>query len=140
MVVALSALPALAARGTGPVVRDWGLHREWQVLRDAAHPEWPARLVEIPWSTPVLAPGAGGATRDQSRPRAAEEPPAVRAGMRVRVWQRGEEAEIQMEGTALETGSVGRNILVRAGMGNATLHGIVRGPASVELVARKGWQ
>jgi hypothetical protein len=35
---------------------------------------------------------------------------------------------------------VGKNIPVRAGMGNATLHGIVRGPASVELVPQKGWQ
>lgn len=66
--------------------------------------------------------------------------PLVRAGMRVTVWRSGEEAEVRMAGTALEAGGRGASILVRAGLGNATLRGIVRGPGSVELVSRGGWQ
>jgi Chaperone for flagella basal body P-ring formation len=139
---ALGASMALAAGGSAAVVRDWGLHREWRVERDAVHPERPGQLVEIPWSTPPRAPGKRNAAKDQGAPAAAQEQPApvVRPGMRVTVWRRGEEAEIRMTGTALEAGGVGKVIRVRAGLSQATLHGVVRGPSSVELVPGKGWQ
>lgn len=140
---ALLSVPlALAAGGRATVVRDWGLHREWRVERDQAHPERPEHLVEIPWSTPVRATGNADVAKVRSRPATAGEQhaPVVRAGTRVTVWRRGEKAEVQMTGTALEGGSVGETILVRAGLRNAALRGIVRGPASVELVPGKGWQ
>lgn len=132
----------LGAGATTNVIRDWGLHREWRVESDPAHPERPARLVEIPWSTP----GGGKRTdRDRSLKGAIQQRPAVvratvRAGTRVTLWRHDQESMVQMAGTALETGSVGKKIRVRAGLGNATLTGIVRGPASVELIPGKGWR
>lgn len=143
VVAAALSAPLVAALGTATLVRDWALHREWRMQLDQAHPERPARLVEVPWNTPARAVAERSAAKLQGNSAAAEElrpVPVVRAGMRVAVWRLSGEAEIHMAGTALETGGVGKIIRVRAGLRNATLRGIVRGPASVELVYGKGWQ
>jgi hypothetical protein len=131
---------SLGAGATTTVVRDWGLHREWRVENDPAHPERPARLVEVPWNLPVSTPGTKNPAGEPSRPAAEPHAPMVRAGMRVTVWRRGAEAEIHIAGTALEGGNAGRIIRVRAGLSNAMLRGIVRGPGSVELLPGKGWR
>lgn len=131
---------ALSPSARPTVVLDWGLHRAWRVESDRAHPARPARLVEIPWS-----PGLGRAKKDSqavggtpTRPEVLA--PAVQAGMRVTLWRRTEKSSIRMTGTALEAGSAGQVIAVRTAAGRIKLHGIVRGPASVELVPGKGWQ
>ncbi|MGB9148063.1 MAG: flagella basal body P-ring formation protein FlgA, partial [Acidobacteriaceae bacterium] len=119
-----------------------GLHRQWAVLRDCAHPARPARLVEVPWSDQearsrartsegaASQPGISGA-----HPRLAQ---PVRPGMRVTMWRRENDAAVQLSGTALEAGRIGDRVLVRAGLHGATLHGVVRGPALVELLPGSG--
>lgn len=128
----LGAQAVTAAQPPAAVVRDWGLHRQWAVERDREHPAGPARLVEEPWTAPRPASGKAVAARGAGRATA----PVVRAGRRVSVWRRQDEAEIRMTGTALESGGLGEPIRVRAGWSNATLRGIVRGPDSVELAPR----
>jgi flagella basal body P-ring formation protein FlgA len=56
--------------------------------------------------------------------------------MRVTVWQKNQEREIDLRGTALEAGRAGEAIAVRAGLRGTILRGIVRGPASVELTEK----
>jgi hypothetical protein len=105
---------------------DAGLHRQWIIERDQAHPERPPRLVEVPWSA---SPGAG--TRSRRFPAAAQ--PVVRAGMRVTLcWQDGS-AAVRLTGTALDPGRIGDAIRVRAGLHGVVLRGVVRGPARVAL-------
>jgi hypothetical protein len=113
-------------------IRDWGLRRSWTIERDCAHPERPATLVEIPWTQ---APAAR--LREKSTAEPVPPPPDVRRGMRVSLGRRGEKAEIHLFGTALDPGRVGDRIQVKAGMGGATLKGIVRGPGLVELQSGK---
>lgn len=104
---------------------DHGLHRQWLVERDAAHPERPARLVEVPWGSAASTP-----SENQKNP---TRPAVVRAGMQVTLSWRDGEAEIRLAGTALETGSVGDSVRVRAGLHGAVLRGVVRGQALVEM-------
>lgn len=112
---------ALAACGGGEVrVTDFGLHQQWKVERDCAHPERPPRLVEVPWREPA--------------PRAARVP-EVRAGMRVTVCGREGNAELRLEGTALSSGMAGGEIRVRAGLHGKALRAVVRGPGVVEIVS-----
>ena len=133
-----TALPAMAmaiglsASGSPTIVRDFGLHRAWQVTVDGAHPERPARLVEVPWSTGRTS----GPVEPGTKP-AAPQPPTVRAGMPVTVIGRGARAEIRLEGTALGTARRGETVPVRAGLGNSIVRGIVRGPGVVELSGEK---
>lgn len=133
--LAMSAVPAPAACGgaTAPL-RDWALHRQWRVVRDCDHPERPGRLVEVPWSEPI----AGRSTRSGQHNSSGLPAPLVRPGMHVNLWQKNQEREIHLTGTAIEAGSAGEVIAVRAGLRGTTLHGIVRGPASVELMPGRG--
>jgi hypothetical protein len=126
---------AAAACDGGNTVRDWGLHRSWKVERDCGHPERPATLVEVPWSAPLKRP-----SREESAAQTALPPADVRQGMRVSLGRQGENADIHLFGTALVQGRVGDRIQVKAGLGGATLEGIVRGPGMVELEAGKGRQ
>jgi Chaperone for flagella basal body P-ring formation len=124
---------ALSAGAPPGIVRDWGLHRQWHVECDRAHPERPAHLVEIPWGGAGTLPAQSEARPPIARPR----PPAVRAGMQVTVVRRGAMAEIRLRGTALGTARVGTTVAVRAGLGNAVVRGTVRGPGVVELTSEK---
>ena len=123
-------LPAGAAP---TMVRDWGLHRQWRVEIDPAHPERPARLVEIRWTYEDRHP----AESESRRGPGVRQRPAVRAGMRVTVLRRGAMAEIRLQGTALGTAAAGERIAVRAGLGNAVVEGVVLGPGVVELGSEK---
>jgi len=122
--------PALARGACGPAstLRDWGLHREWQITCDAGHPERPARLIEVPWSMPA----ASCRSKPNGNP-AALSAPEVRSGMRVTLWRRQESTDLHLSGIALGTARRGERVKVRAGLGTAVLNGIVRGPALVEL-------
>ncbi len=123
----------LSAGAAPTVVRDWGLHRQWRVEIDPAHPERPARLVEVSWT--------GGdrlaADSESRRGPAMRKPPAVRAGMPVTVLRRGAMAEIRLQGTALKTADTGERIAIRAGLGNFVVEGVVLGPGLVELRPEK---
>jgi len=119
------AVSAGAARLPDRIV-DPGLHRQWLIERDRAHPERPARLVEVPWSRG--GPVAGGSPTGQNVRR-----PVVRAGMSVTLWRRNPESVLRLAGTALEPGGMGEAIRVRAGLHGSVLRGVVRGPALVEL-------
>lgn len=123
----------LSASAMPRVIRDWCLHRAWRVEQDDAHPERPARLVEIPWSAGSGAGFAGGQAKVGPAIQA-----AVRAGMPVTVTGRGAMAEIRLRGTALGTAQVGEVVSVRAGLDHAVVRGVVRGPGLVELVPEKG--
>ncbi len=137
----LAPASASGACGAGNIVRDWGLHIEWVVERDASHLERPARLVEVPWNA------AGVEEQTQMRCTAASRSvgrealrsaPEVRSGMRVVVWRRDESGEIHLRGTALGTACMGERVFVKAGLSGATVEGIVRGPGLVELSPQKG--
>jgi hypothetical protein len=119
---------ALVVCDGGNTIRDWGLHRSWTIERDCAHPERPAKLVEIPWTQAPVPRSREKATAEPAPP-----PPDVRRGMRVSLGRRGEKADIRLVGTALSPGRVGDRVQVKAGLGGATLEGIVRGPGLVEL-------
>ncbi len=137
----LSAVPGimlagcLGAGAAPTLIRDWGLHREWRIEQDQAHPERPARLVEIPWSTSGV---ASQYSQQESTPRRAlPQPPAVRAGTRVTVIRRGTMVDIRLRGTALGSARTGEPVAVRAGLGNSIVQGIVIGPGVVELTPEK---
>lgn len=126
---------AFAACGPGSTVRDWGLHLQWTVEQDCDHPERPARLVEVPWA--AVEEGKRTTSRTASFPKAtrpAQAAPEVRAGTRVTLCRRDENSVIHLSGTAMRTARMGETIPVRAGWRGTVLHGIVRGPALVELL------
>lgn len=113
------------------IVRDWGLHREWRIAVDCAHPERPGRLEEMHWQTP---PASRHVAIDRHDPgNSAVSPREVRPGMAVTVEGENPQARIELRGTALTGGDRGVRVAVRAGVHGAVLHGIVRGPALVEL-------
>jgi hypothetical protein len=125
----LAANLSLAASGSpAAVVVDRGLHRQWIVVFDQAHPERPPRLVEVPWSDTRAA---------EAEPEAAahRDAPLVRSGMPVEVVGYRGNAETHLYGTALEGGWGGDTVRVRAGLHGAAERCIVRGPALVELAA-----
>lgn len=155
---AACAVPPLAPCGESlGLVVDRGLHREWVVERDCAHPDRPARLVEVPWNQarkgsgqqPGIESGAGPGIGPASMPALkgiahqaapghgdAERRPAlqVRAGMTVTLWWRSREAQGSLTGIALDAGARGDRIWVKAGLHGAALRGVVRGPGQVELI------
>ena len=124
----MAAPAAYAACGNAGTVRDWGLHRTWQVKRDCAHPDRPPVLVEVPWTAPRERPlTAGGPSPSRAV--------LVRAGMRVALTWQDENSAGSLAGTALATASAGQTVTVR--FGTAILHGVVRGPGRVELAPGK---
>jgi hypothetical protein len=136
----MAAGPALAACGARPVpVIDWGLHRQYLIERDCAHPERPATLAEVPWSD---------AAAERARVQGHANPPAlatlehlpwlVHAGMSVTVVGQIAETGVHLVGMALEQGHAGDSIRVRTGLHGAILRGIVRGPGLVELEPLRG--
>ena len=118
-----------AACGGGGTVRDWGLHLEWTVERDCAHPERPAVLVAVPWSLPEARKPSGGAATRLA--------PPVRNGMRVTVGGGGENAALHLSGISLGTARAGEEVAVRIAVSGAVRRAVVRGPGTVELVVRK---
>jgi hypothetical protein len=58
--------------------------------------------------------------------------------MRVTIVRDSLNEEIRLAGTALDAGERGQTVRVRAGWDSATLRGIVRGPALVELTPVRG--
>lgn len=129
----LSPVPIFAAcDGSDLVLRDPGLHRQWLIRRDCRYPARPAHLVEISWSDPIRT--------FAKEPAPASDPKVllIRPGMRVTVEREGDHAQIRLTGTALEGGHAGQKVLVKAGLGAAPLHGIVRGPGLVVLEPGKG--
>jgi hypothetical protein len=130
----MACIPAFAACGPAPALMvDQGLHRQWRIDRDCAHPEHPAVLVEVPWSDTATGssrtPGASGQRENAE----------IRPGARVVVIGPGTLSGIRMTGVALQAGREGAAILIRSGLSGATLRGVVRGPALVELLPAKGW-
>lgn len=129
-----AAAPAFAGCGHA-LVTDWGLHRQWRVECNAAHPEQPARLVEVPWSDPQNA----AQRQSTAIPRAVQRPTIlVLPAARVQVLARSQESVIHLSGTALEAGTMGASIRVRAGWNGAVLRGLVRGAGVVELLPEQG--
>jgi hypothetical protein len=136
LAMTIVATPAWSACGAMQrTVRDWGLHRAWVVVEDCAHPEKPARLREIVWTADAgrEADAHRPAVNRQKKSSASNRPPEVRAGMRVRVWKKSADGEMNLTGTALEGGRTGDRVRVGAGLGSTILRGIVRGPGLVEL-------
>lgn len=136
------AAPSLrAACGTsGPTVRDWGLHRAWVLVGDCAHPERPQQLREIAWRD-AAAHGPRQLTDKEGqrgeRTAVASRPPDVRSGMRVEIWSQDAHAQVHLVGTALGRARIGERVAVRVGIDGAVRHGVVRGPATVELTVER---
>ena len=122
---------------SAPRLVDRGLHRQWIVERDRAHPERPAALVEVPWDDAAAqgrtCRGASAGSGRQGPVRAASAAD-VRPGMQVLLYRQDGEAEIHLVGVALGSGWVGDVVVVRAGWHESALRGVVRGPARVELL------
>jgi len=121
-------------------VSDPALHRSWAVITDCVHPNWPPQLVEIRPGEARSAGTRNGPVRGK-QVRGIEQTlqpdtQAIQSGWRVELWSDGP-PRIRLSGTALESGSLGKLISVRAGLGAVPLHGIVRGPHSVELQVNK---
>jgi hypothetical protein len=131
--IGLAAGSALAAPPSSFVI-DRGLHRQWIVMRDDAHPERPPRLVEVPWSDARAEQAQSAAVVRSTLHRDA---PLVRPGMTVAVVGHRGNAEWHLAGTALGAGWSGDTVLVRAGLHGAAERGVVRGPALVELLPGK---
>ena len=130
----MAGLPAFAACGAQPALLiDRGLHRQWRIERDCAHPARPAFLVEIPWSDSAAANGSAWTPASAGT----REPVLIRPGMHVTVTGPGAQPEIHLTAVALEAGTMGATILVRGGLDGATLRAMVRGSALVELVPVK---
>lgn len=125
-VMLLAAGSAFAAPRSAPAdVIDYGLHRQWRVVRDESHPERPPRLVEVPWSDRRVAAADAAVHRGA---------PLVRAGMTVSAVERTRIAELHLAGTALRAGWSGDTVEVRTGLHGAVRRGMVRGPGLVELL------
>jgi hypothetical protein len=122
---AMLASLACAAQQRGRMV-DPALHRQWLIERNLAHPERPARLVEVPWTGGAVSPRAGAQGSMRQRL-------VVRAGMKVTLTWRDGDADLRLTGTALSSGHVGDVIWVRAGLHSAILRGVVRGPGVAEM-------
>jgi hypothetical protein len=132
LLAGLAAAPAHAVcRPAEQTLRDWGLHRAWEVVADCAHPERPERLEEIRW------PGELPAGIPRQKQSADFQPVEVQPGMPVRVLRRTAAVTVELHGTALARGRRGELVAVRAGFGSAVIHGVVRGPALVELRPEK---
>ena len=110
-------------------------HPEWPVTCNAEHPERPASLVEVPWTTPTR---YSLSARHEERPKNTSAP-EVRRGMRVTLWRHEETADVHLSGIALGTACRGQKVKVRAGLGVVLLEGIVRGPELVELTTQEEW-
>ena len=134
------AAPAFAACGAShmPVI-DWGLHRQYVIECDCAHPERPATLVEVPWSAAAVERARAQVPANASTLAKSEQVPwPVRAGMRVTLVGQTTETRFHLVGMALEQGHDGDSVRVKAGLHGATLRAIVRGPGLVELEPLKG--
>jgi hypothetical protein len=129
--IVLAAGSALApASPPSAVIVDRGLHRQWIVVHDPAHPERPPRLAEVPWSD-------SRAAQATAQKRLHLDAPLVRSGMQVEVVRCGGNADVHLRGTALESGWSGDAVLVRAGLHGLAERCIVRGPGLVEWPAGK---
>ncbi len=119
---------------------DAELKLSWAAMVDCRHPEWPARLVIVD-AVPDERGGRRNPVGGMPEDRAAAAPIRIASGSRVDVWRVGEQ-QIRLSGVALESAMLGQLIHVRAGLGNAPLRGIVRGPHSVELAEenKTGWR
>ncbi|MBT9330312.1 flagella basal body P-ring formation protein FlgA [Paracidobacterium acidisoli] len=114
---------------------DAGLHRRWAMMIDCAHPDHPALFM------PSQETPAAGDAQSMEAARITPSSPQVTNGMRVTLWQRESAADMRLTGTALEAGHSGQKIRVRTGLSGTVLTGVVRGPASVELLpAATGWR
>jgi len=125
-------------------LRDFALGRGWTVYADCAHPERPRVAVAASGPRPT-ASGESAGLRALEEARRAVEPsgslvpaeaaprPDVEPGSSVRLWRRDGVAAVELAGKALESGSVGSRIRVKAAQGGAVLRGTVRAAGSVEL-------
>lgn len=133
-VPAPASLPVSCGAAAGQIV-DRGLRRVWVVKRDCAHPEWPPQLVEVPWKQRAAQPQARPLSPAGHRARAGagRSRIVVRPGMTVTLCWQSREAQGRLSAIALDAGSVGDRIRVKAGLHAAILRGIVRAPGQVEL-------
>ncbi len=142
-VASASVCGRLAEKGTSATSRDIvdhyffdaALNREWAVKVDCAHPERPAVIAEADPDLNEKRSGSVTTVAIETR----KEAEFVRAGSTVELWKK-DDAQIQLFGIALDSAPVGQSIRVRAGLGNHVLHGVVRGPKSVELADSKDAQ
>jgi Chaperone for flagella basal body P-ring formation len=148
------------SEGYRVVARRWDalLARGWEVRRDCAHPEWPARTVAVSGMTRLSEVGVGAqAEADRARGlrtllretglgetmlsgTVPDRPVLVRAGERVRLWSRGAVVRIEMSGVAESPAHEGERVVVRvtretedAGLAMQEIAGVVRGAGDVEM-------
>ena len=136
-----AAVPGFAAcDGVATRVVDRGLHRQWIVERDRAHPERPAKLIEVPWSDAAARSGSCSTVTGSSKGASGRSASGaeVRPGMHVILFRQNGDAEIHLAGVALGAGWAGDVVAVRAGWHGAVLRGVIRGPALVELTTESG--
>jgi hypothetical protein len=123
-------------------VEDAALGKRWAVVVDCAHPGHPASMVPAPEASMAAAKGGTDAsgTLKQNTGAAMHSawqdpgPPQVAAGMKVTLWSRETHVEMRLSGTALAAARTGDTVRVRAGLEGSVLKGVVRGPASVEML------
>lgn len=109
------------------------LHRSWAVERDCDHPESPEWLVPVDGIADEANPQAKSLHESSSMAGTGARV-WVRGGSHVLVWRTSGNVQIQLTGIALESAPLGAELAVRIGAEGGVVHGIVRGPGSVELL------
>ena len=113
-------------------VADAALGRRWAIVVDCRHPGWPPHAVAAAGSVAGKAEASSLANRAAASSEPAEL--VVQAGSQVELWS-DSPARIRLSGIALQSGRLGQWISVKTRVQPVALHGIVRGPDSVELEA-----
>jgi Chaperone for flagella basal body P-ring formation len=108
------------------VISDFALGQDWTVYASCAHPEGPRVAVMV--SRPVAAAARAAAVAVGQNVL-----PTVRVGSSVRLWLSSPVARIELSAVALESGSAGATIRLRATPGGKVLRGTVWAAGSVEL-------
>jgi Chaperone for flagella basal body P-ring formation len=117
------------------VIRDFTLGREWTIYASCAHPETPRVAIIADRSA-----DESSAAVLHSPVSSQSIPATVHAGSRVRLWMSSPLARLELSAVALENGSVGETIRVRATQGRKVLSGTVRADDSVELGMGEGFR
>ncbi len=136
-------LPSGAAQGNKAAsdgyryVIDPVLHQEWKVTVSSDHPEYPARMEEVPFGTRVPQKACGSTKAAASPgPRGLD----VVSGSPVTVWRSQSTSRLMLAGTATANAHVGESLTVRLASG-ALVVGQVTGPGLVRLeIPAESWR
>lgn len=89
------------------LIEDPSTHLRWMLMKDAAHPEWPARLE--PFANTFGAPGSTGGTVSLPSRKVA----MIHAGDALTITRHSEVSDVRLEAIALGPAAIGELVRVR---------------------------